>query len=72
VRTLSLGGAYLEANQRLAVGDSLRVEFRAGLHKIQSTAVVRNVSPGGGGIEFVHMKAADRERLRRLIGRLSR
>jgi len=71
VRTISLGGAYLEADQRLSVGDSLKVEFRAGLHKIQSTAIVRNISPGGGGIEFVHMKAADRERLRRLIGRLS-
>ena len=71
VRTISLGGAYLEADHRLSVGDSVKVEFRAGLHKIQSTAIVRNVSPGGGGIEFVHMKAADRERLRRLIGRLS-
>ena len=71
VRTISLGGAYLEAEQRLSVGDSLKVEFRAGLSRIQSTAIVRNVSPGGGGIEFVHMKADDRERLRRLIGRLS-
>ena len=71
VRTISLGGAYLEAQQRLSVGDSLKVEFRAGLHKIQSTAIVRNVSPGGGGVEFVHMKASDRERLRRLINRLA-
>ena len=72
VRTISLGGAYLEGDQRLSVGDSIRIEIRTGMRKIQTTAVVRNVSPNGGGIEFVHMKAPDRERLRKWIGRLSR
>ena len=70
-RTISLGGAFLESNRRLAVGDSVRVEIRAGLRRIQSSAVVRNVAPNGGGIEFVHMKQEDRERLRRLVRRLS-
>jgi hypothetical protein len=56
----------------MSVGDSLKVEIRTGLRSIQSTAVVRNVSPGGNGIEFVHMKAEDRELLRRVIGRLLR
>lgn len=70
VRTISLGGAFLESSRRLAVGDSLRVEFRTGLRRIQSTAVVRNVAPNGGGIEFVHMTQEDREKLRRLVRRL--
>jgi hypothetical protein len=56
----------------MSVGDSLKVEIRTGLRSVRSTAVVRNVSPGGSGIEFVHMKAEDRELLRRLIGRLIR
>jgi hypothetical protein len=67
VRIISLGGAFLESDRRLAVGESLRVEMRAGLRRIQFTAVVRNVTPSGTGVEFVHMKHEDRERLRRLV-----
>ncbi len=70
VRTLALGGAFLETDQRLALGDSLQLEIRNGLRKIQSTAVVRNVMATGVGIEFVHLKPRDRERLRRLIMQL--
>jgi hypothetical protein len=69
VRTISLGGAYLESERRLAVGDSIKLEIRSGLRRIHSTAVVRNAGPAGGGIEFVHMKEDDREKLRRLVRR---
>ncbi|HYA97343.1 MAG TPA: PilZ domain-containing protein [Methylomirabilota bacterium] len=69
VRTISLGGAYLQSSRRLAVGDSIKLNIRSGLRKIQSTAVVRNLGPDGGGIEFVHMKDDDREKLRRLVQR---
>jgi len=72
VRTISLGGAFLESPSRLVVGESLRVEIRAGLRRIQGTAVVRNIAPDGGGVEFVHMKQDDREKLRRLVKRLAR
>jgi hypothetical protein len=67
VRTISLGGAFLESDRRIAIGESLRVEMRSGLRRLQFTAVVRNVSPSGTGVEFVHMKSEDRERLRRLV-----
>lgn len=70
VRTISLGGAFLESGRQLAVGDPIRVEIRTGLRRIQGTAVVRNVAPNGGGVEFVHMRQDDRERLRRLVNRL--
>jgi len=67
IRVIALGGAFLETEQRLAIGDSLHLEFRAGLRKIESTAVVRNVTASGVGVEFVHLKPSDRERLRRLV-----
>ena len=70
IRTLALGGAFLETDQRLAVGDSMQLEIRTGLRKIQSTAVVRNVTATGAGVEFVHLKPRDRERLRRVITQL--
>ncbi len=69
VRTISMGGAYLQSNRKLAVGDSIKLEIRSGLRKIHSTAVVRNIGPDGGGIEFIHMKEDDREKLRRLVHR---
>lgn len=67
VKTISLGGAYLEAPNRLNVGDSIQLEIRSGLRKIHFTAVVRNVGPDGSGVEFVHMKDEDRDRLRKLV-----
>ena len=67
VKTISLGGAYVESPSRLSPGDSIQLEVRAGLRKIHFTAVVRNVGPNGNGVEFVHMKDEDRERLRRLV-----
>jgi hypothetical protein len=70
VRTISLGGAFLESEQRIYSGASVRLEIRTGLRRIQATAVVRNVSPQGVGVEFVHMKPEDRERLRHLVKQL--
>jgi PilZ domain len=67
VKTISLGGAYVESPNRLSPGDSIQLEIRSGLRKIHFTAIVRNVGPNGNGVEFVHMKDEDRERLRKLV-----
>lgn len=67
VQTISLGGAFLEYSRHVALGDSMRLEIRSGLRRIQSTAVVRNITAQGAGVEFIHMKPDDRERLRHLV-----
>ena len=67
-----MGGALLETSARLSIGDSIEVEIHVALRSIRLTAVVRNVSLAGYGVEFVHMKLVDRERLRRRIGKLLR
>jgi PilZ domain len=72
VRTIALGGALVETPGRLAIGDSIRLEIQLGFGLVRSTAVVRNTSAAGFGVEFVHMKHKDRERLRRHISRLVR
>jgi hypothetical protein len=69
VRTISLGGAYLESPGKLNVGDSIQLEVRTGLSKIHFTAVVRNINAEGNGVEFVHMKDEDRSKLRKLVQR---
>ena len=67
VKTISLGGAYLESVKKLNVGDTIRLEVRSGLRKIHFTAVVRNAGPDGNGVEIVHMQGEDRDRLRKLV-----
>jgi len=69
VKTISLGGAYLESMKRLNVGDTIRLEVRSGLRKIHFTAVVRNAGPDGNGVEIVHMQGDDRDKLRKLVQR---
>ena len=69
VKSISLGGAYLESPNALSVGDSIQLEVRSGLRKIHFTAVVRNIGSEGNGVEFVHMKDEDREKLRKLVHR---
>jgi hypothetical protein len=70
VRSIALGGALLETSAHFGVGESLRIEIHAGFDKIRATAVVRSVSAKGCGIEFVHMRQEDREKLRRRINKL--
>jgi len=68
VKTISLGGAYLESSKALSVGQSVQLEVRSGLSKkIHCTAIVRNSTPGGNGVEFVHMNDEDRNKLRKLV-----
>lgn len=68
VKTISLGGAYLESSKTLSVGQSVQLEVRSGLgKKIHCTAIVRNSTAGGNGVEFVHMNDEDRNKLRKLV-----
>jgi len=41
---------------KLSIGDSIKLEVRTGLRKINfHPPVVRNIGPDGSGVEFVHM-----------------
>jgi hypothetical protein len=72
VSTISMGGAFLQSTRGLAAGEKIQVSIRTGLRQIHSTAVVRNVSPKGSGVEFLHMAPKDRERLRRVVRHLQK
>ena len=72
VHVMALGGALIETKGRLAIGETVQIEIRSGLRHIDMTAVVRSASPAGYGVEFVHMKQEDREKLRVHISKLLR
>jgi hypothetical protein len=72
VHVVALGGALIETKSRLAIGETVHVEIRSGLRRFAATSVVRSISPAGYGVEFVHMKEDDREKLRRHVGKLLR
>lgn len=72
VRVMALGGALIETKGRLTIGETVHIEIRSGLRRIAATSVVRSASPAGYGIEFVHMKQEDREKLRLHVGKLLR
>jgi PilZ domain len=72
VHVIALGGALIETKRRLVTGETLRIEIHIGLRRIAATAVVRTIHPEGYGIEFVHMKQEDREKLRSYMSKLLR
>ena len=69
---IALGGALIETKRQLVPGETLRIEIHIGLRRIAATAVVRTAHPQGYGIEFVHMKQEDREKLRSYMSKLLR
>jgi hypothetical protein len=70
VRDLGLGGAFLEIERRLEVGDSLHLKIPNGLEPFESDATVRSVTPEGIGVEFVRTRPEDLKLLRRLLAEL--
>lgn len=70
VRDLGLGGAFLEIERDLAVGDSLHLKIPAGLETFESDATVRIVTPEGVGVEFVRTTPQEAKLLRHLLAEL--
>jgi len=66
VKTISLGELILNLKKTQRRRHHT-AGSRSGLRKIHFTAVVRNAGPDGNGVEFVHMKSDDRDKLRRLV-----
>lgn len=70
IRDLGLGGAFLETDRHLEVGDSLHLKIPAGLERFESDAMVRSVTPEGIGVAFVRTTPEDLKVLRRLLTEL--
>jgi hypothetical protein len=73
VRDLNIGGLFIESDTPPPVGTSITLLFSVPEGEIRSSALVRNVTLGGGmGVQFVAMSQEHAVRLQTLFTRLLR
>lgn len=72
VRDLSTTGLYLEDPRTYRLGQTIELRLRLpGSDAVVVRGMVRRVDPGEGmAIEFIHVDAADRRRLKDFIARI--
>lgn len=73
VRDLSVSGLYLADTRTLQRGQPIELKLRlGGSDAIVVRGMVRRVDPGQGvAIEFIHVDAADRRRIKEFIAKVS-
>ena len=72
VRDLSLGGLFVAAQEALAVGATLKLDFLVQEGTIRAAGVVRHAEPGRGmGLKFRSVRGEDLQHLVELVNRLS-
>jgi PilZ domain-containing protein len=70
---MSIGGLFLETQQKRAPGMLTRLHFLVEEGQIRADAVVRHVRPGTGlGLKFTAVNEKDRATLAALLTRLRR
>ena len=69
ISNVSVGGVFIKTGQGFPVGAIVGLRFALGRTlPINSTVIVRNVSPGEGiGVEFLDISPEDRHRLQLFI-----
>jgi len=72
VKTLGMGGLFVEEPNSPAVGTKVRLSFEVPGGNVHMEAVVRNLTPDGMGLEFIKLNTRDRVLLEILMRRLLR
>ena len=70
ITVLGLGGTYIQTDKSYPMGTVLPLRFAAGGDVVEADAIVRDVEPDGIGVEFVKMRGANEEALKRIMDRL--
>src|SRR5207302_7869197 len=72
VRDLSLGGLFVAAQEALAVGATLKLDFLVQEGAIRAAGIVRHAEPGRGmGLKFTSVRGEDLQHLVELVNRSS-
>ena len=70
VSVLGTGGMYIRTSDTYPAGTELEVRIRGDAETLEIPCVVRDVTPGGLGVEFTWMRGPLEEKLRKLMARI--
>ncbi len=67
---IGLGGTYIQTDKSYPMGTVLPLRFSAGGDTVEADVIVRDVEPDGLGVEFVKLRGANEDTLKRIMDRL--
>ncbi len=71
VSVLGIGGMYVRTSDTYPPGTELELRIRANGETLETPCVVRDVTPGGLGVEFTWLRGALEAKLQKIISRLA-
>ena len=70
VTVIGLGGTYIQTDKSYPMGTVLPLRFSADGESVEADVIVRDVEPDGIGVEFVKLRGANEDALKRIMDRL--
>lgn len=70
VSVLGTGGMYIRTADAYPPGTELEIRIRTETETLEAPCVVRDVAPGGLGIEFTWVRGSLEEKLKKLMARI--
>jgi hypothetical protein len=67
ISILGLGGMFVRTHETYPVGTTIDVRIHAPEEVIETQCVVRDVQPGGLGVEFTRLRGKNEESLRKFL-----
>ncbi len=67
ITVIGLGGLYLLTEKSYPMGTVLPLRIRAGSEIVEADGIVRDVEPDGFGVEFVKLRGANEDALKRIM-----
>ncbi|HJY88303.1 MAG TPA: PilZ domain-containing protein [Candidatus Acidoferrales bacterium] len=67
ISVLGLGGMYIRTADVYPVGTELELRIRSGAETVETPCVVRDVIPGGLGVEFTWVRGSLEQKLQKLM-----
>ena len=71
VSVLGTGGMYVRTSDTYPPGTELELRIRGDGETLETPCVVRDVTPGGLGVEFTWLRGALEAKLQKIISRLA-
>jgi len=69
VSIVGLGGMFIRTRESYPVGTVVGVRIRGDGEVVETECVVRDVEPGGLGVEFVRLRGQHEETLKKIVDR---